>query len=59
MFRLNQYVHETVQEIKQVSWPTQRQTIEMTMLVIAVSIVLGAYIGILDYIFQSAISIVL
>ncbi len=59
MFRLNQYVHETVQEIKQVSWPTQRHTIEMTMLVIAVSIVLGAYIGILDYIFQSAISLVL
>lgn len=59
MFRLDQYVHETVQEIKQVSWPTKKQTIDMTMLVIVVSIVLGAYIGILDYLFQSIVAIVL
>ncbi|MBP7774264.1 preprotein translocase subunit SecE [Candidatus Woesebacteria bacterium] len=59
MFRLDQYVHETVQEIKQVSWPTKKQTIDMTMLVIIVSIVLGAYIGILDYLFQSIVAIVL
>lgn len=59
MFWLTRYANETVQEIKKVSWPTQQQTVQMTVLVVAVSLVIGAYIGLIDYIFQSIISKVL
>lgn len=56
MFRPDQYASETVREIKKVSWPSQQQTIEMTLLVIAVSLVIGVYIGVIDYIFQTIIA---
>jgi preprotein translocase SecE subunit len=59
MFWLTQYASETVREIKKVSWPSQQHTIEMTVLVIAVSVIIGAYIGVADYIFQSLLSIIL
>jgi preprotein translocase SecE subunit len=59
MFWLTQYVRDTVLEIKKVSWPSQQHTIEMTVLVIAVSVVIGAYIGVVDYIFQSLLSVIL
>ena len=56
MFRLDQYLRETVREIKKVSWPSREQTTEMTVLVLAVSIVIGVYIGVIDFIFQSVIT---
>lgn len=59
MFWLTQYVSETVREIKKVSWPTQKQTIEMTVLVLAVSIIIGTYIGVVDFIFQSLLGYIL
>jgi preprotein translocase subunit SecE len=59
MFSLTAYIRETIQEIKKVSWPSQQQTIEMTILVIAVSVIVGAYIGLADYIFQSLLKFIL
>ena len=59
MFSLTAYIRETIQEIKKVSWPSQQQTIEMTILVIAVSVIIGAYIGLADYIFQSLLKFIL
>ena len=59
MFSLSAYIRETIQEIKKVSWPSQQQTIEMTILVIAVSILVGTYIGAADYLFQSLLGLIL
>lgn len=59
MFSLTQYARDTVREIKKVSWPTQQHTIEMTVLVVAVSILIGTYIGVVDYAFQSLLSVIL
>ena len=56
MFRLDQYLRETVREIKKVSWPSKEATTQMTVLVLAVSVVIGVYIGLIDYIFQSVVS---
>ncbi len=59
MFSLTQYVRETIQEVTKVSWPSQQQTIEMTILVLAVSLIVGIYIGVADYIFQWLLSFIL
>ena len=56
MFRLDQYLRETVREIQKVSWPSREATTQMTVLVLAVSVVIGVYIGTVDFIFQSLIS---
>ncbi len=59
MFSLSAHIRETIQEIKKVSWPSQQQTIEMTILVIAVSVLVGTYIGVADYVFQSLLGFIL
>lgn len=58
-FQLFRYFSEVGQELQKVSWPTRAQTIEKTMLVIVVSVIVGAYIGALDYLFTSITTLVI
>lgn len=52
---LNQYISETKAEMKHVSWPSRKQTIIFTSLVIAISLAMAIYLGALDTIFQTFI----
>ncbi|NCN06611.1 MAG: preprotein translocase subunit SecE [Candidatus Pacebacteria bacterium] len=49
---LTKYLQEVVRETKQVTWPTRQQTLDKTLLVIAVSIIVSLYLGILDTLLQ-------
>ena len=49
--RFIQYIKDTRGELKHVSWPTQRQTITFTILVILLSLVIAFYIGVFDFFF--------
>jgi preprotein translocase SecE subunit len=51
------YLQQVSRELKKVTWPSRATTIEMTMLVIAVSIIVGAYLGVLDYFFQQLMGV--
>lgn len=44
------YFKETRGELKHVSWPSRRQVVTYTAVVIILSILTGAYLGVLDYI---------
>ncbi|MFZ2593682.1 MAG: preprotein translocase subunit SecE [Minisyncoccia bacterium] len=46
---LIQYFKETRAELDHVTWPTQRQTVIYTTLVIALSLIIGVYLSVLDY----------
>lgn len=48
MNRLFNYIRATRGELKHVSWPTQKQTIIYTVLVISISVVTAIYLGLLD-----------
>lgn len=37
-----------IDEIKKVTWPTRAETIRLTVMVIAISLIIGLYIGIID-----------
>jgi len=50
------YLRDTVSELKQISWPTREQTLKLTLIVIAVSILVALYIGALDYTFTSLLA---
>ena len=43
------FLQEVKAEVQKVTWPTKQQAIQMTILVIAVSMIVGAYIGSLDF----------
>lgn len=45
------YVRQSYLELKKVIWPTRAETFRLTIMVIAVSIVVGAYIAGLDALF--------
>lgn len=42
------FIGDVREELKKVSWPTRKQTIRLTLVVIVMSLIIGAYIGIID-----------
>lgn len=56
---LLQYFKDTRGELHHVSWPTQKQTLVYTALVIGLSIITALYLGAFDYLFSQALDRVL
>jgi preprotein translocase subunit SecE len=54
--RLRTYFNEVFSELRKVSWPTREQVRNLTVLVFAISLVVGIYISILDAFFQNVIA---
>lgn len=52
---LTKYFTEVKTEMKKVIWPTKKTTINHTILVIAISVAVAVFLGMLDFIFSSAI----
>jgi preprotein translocase subunit SecE len=50
---LKKSYQDTVAELKKVNWPDRETTKNLTLVVIAVSIVLGLLLGGVDYVLQS------
>jgi len=46
-----QFVQEAITELKKVVWPTKQQVVKLTLIVVGVSLLVGAFIGGLDYLF--------
>lgn len=46
------YFKDTRSEMKHVSWPTQSQTVNFTLIVLVISIFTGLLLGLFDIIFQ-------
>ena len=49
MQKLIQYLKDAVEEFKKVTWPTKKQVINYSLLVIAISVGLALYIGVIDF----------
>jgi preprotein translocase subunit SecE len=45
---MRQYITESWSELKKVAWPTRQTVLNLTLIVIAVSIAVGIYIFVLD-----------
>jgi preprotein translocase subunit SecE len=56
--RLRTYFHEVWSELKKVSWPTRLQVRNLTVLVFAISFVIGLYITVLDTFFQGLLGLI-
>ncbi|MDA1329755.1 MAG: preprotein translocase subunit SecE [Chloroflexi bacterium] len=48
---VSRYFRETRGELSKVSWPTRREAIGLTQVVILVMILMGAILGSLDWVF--------
>lgn len=52
--KLLQYIKESKDELKKVIWPSRKETIRHTLLVIGVSIGTAIFLGLADFIFNIA-----
>ena len=55
MSNLGQYLRDTLHELKQVSWPTQKQAFLYTVLVIVISVLVALFLGAFDFAFTRGI----
>jgi preprotein translocase subunit SecE len=56
---VGQFIYETRTELKKVVWPTREQTLNLTGLVIAVSLAVAAFIGIVDVVLQKLVQLLI
>ncbi|KKQ28284.1 MAG: Preprotein translocase subunit E [Candidatus Levybacteria bacterium GW2011_GWA1_37_16] len=52
------FVRETRDELKKVVWPTRQETIRLTLVVIIISLIVGIFLGGLDFVFVKIIGII-
>jgi preprotein translocase subunit SecE len=56
---IRKFYRETIAELKKVSWPTRSEAINLTRVVLIVIAVMGAFLGILDYLFTQMFGLIL
>lgn len=52
------FAKEVVVELKKVSWPSKKEVIKATGVVIAITVALGLIVGAFDYLFSTLISLI-
>ncbi len=55
MSKITEYFKETKAELKHVNWPSRKQTISYTVIVVALSLVVAYFLGIFDFIFSKGL----
>ena len=49
--RIKNFFREVITEAKKVDWPSRQETFRYTAIVIAISLAVAAFLGLLDFIF--------
>jgi len=52
MEKVAQFLREVKHELSKVSWPTKNQTIQYTIVVVAISLATAVFLGLLDFMFE-------
>ena len=50
------FIREVRSELEKIVWPTRRETIRLTSLVLILSLIVGLYVGGLDFLFTSIVN---
>ena len=56
---LRKFYRETIAELRKVSWPTRSEAIQLTRVVLIVIFVMGAFLGLLDYLFTQLFGLII
>lgn len=59
MERLINYIKASITEMKQVTWPTRKETYNYTLLVIGISLALMVFLGLLDSVFNWGLQLII
>ncbi len=58
-FKIQRFFQETISELRKVSWPTRKEAIRLTEIVIIVIFVMAIFLGGLDYIYSKIFGLIL
>ena len=53
------FLRETQEELKKVTWPSRDEVIRLTLVVIAVSVIVGVFVGGLDFVFTTLLQMII
>lgn len=53
------FIRQVRDELNQVTWPTKEKTIRLTTIVVVVSLLVGGYLGALDYLFTKLMGLII
>lgn len=53
--RIREYLKDTRGELRKTSWPTRQQAINLTLIVLAVTVVMALFLGALDFVFAALV----
>lgn len=56
---IKRYFNETIGELRKVSWPTRKEAINLTIVVLVVTLSMSAFLGLLDYVFTQLFALIL
>jgi preprotein translocase subunit SecE len=59
MTQFVKYVKATMAELRQVNWPSRKQTVTYSLLVIIISALVALYVGAFDYLFSQGINLLI
>jgi len=48
---IQRYMNETIGELRKVTWPTRKEATNLTAIVIVVTVAVGLFLGLLDFIY--------
>ena len=57
--KVQKFIGEVMAEMKKVSWTTRRELIDSTLIVIFSSVLLGVFVGVVDFVLSKGVSIIL
>lgn len=53
------FFREVVTESRKVDWPSRQATLKYTIIVVVISLIIAAFLGLLDLVFFKALSILI
>jgi len=53
------FIGDAISELRRVTWPTRQETMRLTIMVIAISVAIGAFLGLADIAFSKLLGVVL
>ena len=56
--RISRFLRETRSELRKVVWPTRREAVNMTAIVLGVTVLMAAGLGIVDWLFTQLFALV-
>lgn len=58
-FDLTTYLKNAFAEVKRVTWPSRKEALKSTVVVIGFSVVVASFLGVIDYLYSKGLNLII